>query len=188
MKLSDYTTDNFERGKPRLVEFMWIILSSWFVSSKIPGTAHRKLLLRVFGAKIGKGGCIKPGVRVKFPWRLVVGDHSWIGEDVWIDNLAQVQIGNNCCISQGSYFCTGSHSWSEPRFNLKVFPITVEDCAWIAAKASVGPGVVVGQGAVLTLGSVATRSLARWTVYSGVPARVDKVRFFNNEEPRARTL
>jgi len=128
-------------------------------------------LLGAFGATVGKGVQIKPGVRVKFPWRLEIGDHSWIGEDVWIDNLAPVTIASNCCISQRVYLCTGSHDWSRPTFDLIVRPIHIKQAAWIAACSTVGPGVTVGEGAVLALGSVATHDLEPWTIYTGIPAK-----------------
>jgi putative colanic acid biosynthesis acetyltransferase WcaF len=149
---------------------MWLLVQWLFISSWIPGAAHRRWLLRAFGADIGERVNIKPGVRVKFPWRLSIGKHSWIGEDVWIDNLAQVTIGRDCCISQGSYFCTGNHDWSQPTFDLIVRPIRVETGAWVAAHSIVGPGVVIGEGAVLGLASVATKNLRPWTVYQGAPA------------------
>jgi len=107
---------------------------------------------------------------VKFPWRLRIGDHSWIGEDVWIDNLAPVTIGSHCCISQGVYICTGNHDWNRESFDLITLPVTIHDQAWLAAKSVVSPGVVIGEGAILSLGSVATSDLKEWRVYQGVPA------------------
>lgn len=169
-RLKGYTTPLFSRGAPTAVEALWILVQWLLVSSWLPGSAHRRLLLKLFGARIGRGVVVKPGVRVKFPWRLEVGDHSWIGEDVWIDNLAKVDIGANCCLSQGAYICTGSHDWSRPSFDLITKPVTICDGAWIAARAVVGPGVTVGDGAVLCLGSTATRDLAAWQVHLGVPA------------------
>jgi putative colanic acid biosynthesis acetyltransferase WcaF len=142
-----------------------MLLSSW-----VPGAAWRATLLRLFGARIGQEAIFKPGVRVKFPWRLSVGDHCWIGEDVWIDNLAAVSLGNHVCVSQGAYFCTGSHDWGKQSFDLIVKPISVGSHAWVGAKSLVAPGVCVGEGAVLGLGSVATRSLEPWTIYAGNPA------------------
>lgn len=146
------------------------------MSSWVPGSAHRRLLLKAFGAKIGTGVIIKPKVRIKFPWRLEIGDHSWIGEDAWIDNLALVKIGSNACISQGAYLCTGSHDWSSPTFDLIVKPITIADGAWVAAKSTVGPGVTVGEGAVLGLGSTTSKDLDPWSIYSGAPAEFLKKR------------
>jgi putative colanic acid biosynthesis acetyltransferase WcaF len=171
MRLDAFENAAFDRQRPAVVEGLWILVQAAFVRSFIPGSAHRRLLLRAFGAQVGRGVVIKPGVRVKFPWKLEVGDHSWIGEGVWIDNLAPVRIGSNCCVSQAAYLCTGSHDWSSPSFDLIVKPIEVRASAWIAARAVLGPGVVVGEGAVLTLGSVATGALEPWTVYAGHPAR-----------------
>jgi putative colanic acid biosynthesis acetyltransferase WcaF len=158
------------------VEAIWIILQALLVQSFLPGTWHRVALLRAFGARIGIGVTIKPGVRVKFPWRLSVADHVWIGEDVWIDNLAPVRIEPNACLSQGAYLCTGSHDWSAVGFDLITQPIMIGQSAWICARASVGPGVTVGEGAILTLGSAAYSDLAAWTVHTGTPAVPTKAR------------
>lgn len=166
----------FTRGRPAIVELLWMFLQAIFVSSSIPGSAHRKLLLRLFGAKLGKGVVVKPRFRVKFPWRLEVGDHSWLGEDVWIDNLAEVKIGSHCCLSQGAFLCTGSHDWSLPNFDLIVKPITLERGAWVAAKSVVSPGVTLHEGAVLALGSLAISDLEPWSVYIGTPAVFQKAR------------
>lgn len=148
-----------------------LLLHSW-----IPGSAWRAGLLRLFGAKVGRGVVLKPRIRVKFPWKLTIGNHSWIGEDVWIDNLADVIIGSHCCISQGAYFCTGSHRWDREAFDLVTRPIRLADHCWIGAQARVAPGVGIGEGAVLTMGSLATSDLEAWRVCSGMPARVIKQR------------
>ena len=168
--LADYTPGSFSRGRPAVIELAWMLVQAAFVSSWVPGSTHRRWLLRAFGARIGPGVVVKPRVRVKFPWRLEVGEHTWIGEGAWIDNLAAASIGANCCISQDAYLCTGSHDWSSPSFDLRTAAIRVDDGAWVAARATVGPGVTVGKGAVLGLGSVATNDLAPWTVSLGVPA------------------
>jgi putative colanic acid biosynthesis acetyltransferase WcaF len=147
-----------------------MLVQALFVSSWIPGARHRRTILRIFGAKLGKGVNIKPGVKIKMPWRLEVGDYSWVGEDVWIDNMAPVTIGNHCCLSQSVYLCTGSHDWQAPGFDLITGPITICDKAWLGAKSMIGPGVTVGEGAVLTLGSVATKDLQPWWIHRGNPA------------------
>jgi putative colanic acid biosynthesis acetyltransferase WcaF len=176
VSLRDFDNSLFRRGRPILVEAMWMVASALFVESRIPGSMHRRLLLRLFGARIGKRVAIKPGVRIKFPWRLSIGSDSWIGEDVWIDNLDRVKIGNNCCLSQGAYICTGSHDWSSPRFDLITKPVTIGDCAWIAARTTVAPGVVAMEGAILAMASVATANLDPWSIYQGVPAKFIKPR------------
>jgi putative colanic acid biosynthesis acetyltransferase WcaF len=171
MRLDLYDNRTFRRAKPWWMEALWLIAQCLFVRSLIPGSAHRRVLLRLFGARIGKDVTIKPGVRVKFPWQLMVGDHSWIGEDVWIDNLAVVSIGAHCCMSQSVYLCTGNHDWTAVSFNLRTAPIRIDDGAWIAARAVIAPGVSVGEGSVLAIGSVATRDLDAWSINAGNPAR-----------------
>jgi len=170
LRLDLFDGTQLNRGRPAWVELIWLLVQALFVSSWIPGARHRRILLRLFGAKLGKDLNIKPGVKIKMPWRLEVGDYSWIGEKVWIDNLAPVVIGKHCCLSQEVYLCTGSHDWQASRFDLITAPITICDNAWVGAKAVVGPGVTVGEGAVLALGSVATMDLKPWWVYQGNPA------------------
>ena len=164
--LAAYNVGDFSRGRSWIVEALWLVVQALFVSSSIPGSAHRRILLRAFGATIGRGVNVKPLVKVKFRWRLKVGDNSWIGEAAWIDNLADVVIGNNCCISLGAYLSTGSHDWKSPRFDLITKPIVICDNAWV-----IGPGVNVGVGSVLTAGSVAVSNLEPWMIYQGVPAQ-----------------
>jgi putative colanic acid biosynthesis acetyltransferase WcaF len=180
--LSRFENSSFRRGRSILIEGFWFVANWLFVRSTLPGSLHRRVILRWFGAKIGRGVAIKPGVRVKFPWRLAIGDNAWVGEDVWIDNLASVAIGANACVSQGAYLCTGNHDWSRAAFDLVVKPITIEAGAWIAARAVVGPGVTIGAGAVLTLGSLATRNLEAWTIYEGVPATPVKKRVITDTD------
>jgi putative colanic acid biosynthesis acetyltransferase WcaF len=145
--------------------FEGVLFNSW-----LPGSAWRVGILRLFGASIGRGVVIKPHVRVKFPWKLKIGDHSWIGESVWIDNLAEVSIGSNCCISQGAYLCTGSHRWDKATFDLETWPIVIEDQCWVGAMAKVAPGVRMEEGAMLAMGSLTTSNLDAWQIFNGAPA------------------
>ncbi len=172
MKLESYKTGGYSPGRQLFTQLAWWYVGEPLVrSGLLPFSPLKVALLKLFGARIGRGVRVKPGVRIKFPWRLEVGDHSWIGERVWIDNLATVSIGSNCCVSQGAYFCTGNHRWDSPQFELVTGPIHLADHVWIAAQAIVGPGITVGEGAVLTLGSVATMPLEPWSICSGNPAR-----------------
>ena len=127
-------------------------------------------------ADIGQQVRIKPGVRVKFPWRLSVGDSCWLGEQVWIDNLAPVTLGHDVCLSQGVYLCTGNHDWSKSTFDLRLGAITIGQSAWIGAQAVVVPGTSVGEGAVVTVNSVASGALSPWLIYAGNPAKATKQR------------
>ena len=125
----------------------------------------------MFGARIGKNVVIKPRVNIKYPWFLVVGDHVWIGENVWIDNLAQVTLGDNVVLSQGAFLLCGNHNYKKVSFDLRVDPILIEEGAWVCAGAIVGPGVTICSHAVLSLGSVATGNLMAWQIYKGNPAQ-----------------
>lgn len=170
MNLSSFKTGDFQRGRPSWVEALWLLVQALFISSWVPGSMHRIWMLRAFGAIIGSGTVLKPHLRIKFPWRLSLGDHVWLGEGVWIDNLASVEIGSHVCLSQGAYLCTGSHDWGSSHFDLIVRPIRVADHAWICARATLAPGTVVGEGAVVALGAVASGVLPPWQIYAGVPA------------------
>lgn len=184
MRLDKYENSQFDRGASRIKESLWLLCGGLLITSWFPGSAWRIKLLRLFGALIGKGVVIKPKFRVTFPWRMVVGDYCWIGEGVWFDNLLEIRLGNHVCISQGVYLCTGSHDWSRQGFDLIVKPINIESQSWISAMSKVGPGVTVGEGAVLTLGSVATQTLMPWSVYGGSPAIKIKKRSISNHGRR----
>jgi len=182
--LKQFENVEFERGRAKIIELAWIIVSKIIIEGSIPGSNYRRAILRWFGADIGYGVIVKPGVKIKFPWKLKVGEYSWIGENSWIDNLAEVEIGDNVCISQGVYLCTGSHNWSKESFDLIVRPIVLENNSWIAAFCVVGPGVTIGEGTVLGLGSTTTKSLESWKVYSGFPAAFIRDREIVKESKR----
>lgn len=165
-----YNNSWYKPGRNFLVRALWYRVSSLFVNSRFPFSGFKIFLLRLFGAKIGKGCCVKPNVNIKYPWNLTVGNHTWIGEYAWIDNLTKVTIGNNCCISQGGYLLTGNHDYRGPKFELIVRPVTMEDGSWVGAKAIVCPGVTLRSHAILAVGSVATSSLDEWSIYQGNPA------------------
>jgi putative colanic acid biosynthesis acetyltransferase WcaF len=177
MRLDQYTIGTYTPGAPLWKQILWYFIGSPLVECHWLAISSIKVwILRLFGAQIGQLVRIKPGVRVKFPWRLTIGNYVWIGEDCWIDNLAHVTLENHVCLSQGVYLCTGNHDWSDASFRLSIAPIYIEESSWIAAKSMIGPGVTVGKGAVLTLGSVSTHSLESMTIYSGNPAQAIKRR------------
>src|SRR4051794_36257417 len=129
--LSTFDNSWYNPGRGRIIASMWFFFGLPIIRSSInPSSSVRRSLLRLFGARIGPGVVIKPGVRVKYPWRLTIGADSWIGEDCWIDNLEQVTIGSSACLSQGAYLCTGNHDWSDSAFGLMTKPITIGDGAW----------------------------------------------------------
>lgn len=126
--------------------------------------------MRLFGAQIGAGCNIKPGLRVKFPWRLVVGHSCWLAEDAWIDNLAVIRLGDRVCLSQGAYLCTGNHDFRSPAFTLRPSSISVGSDAWIAARAVLAPGTHIGDSAVVALGAVVSGSVPARAIVRGNPA------------------
>lgn len=175
--LSSYDNSWYNPGGSSLKRFVWYFVNAIFFKSHFNPVSSLKVgLLRLFGAEIGRGVVVKPGVNVKYPWLLSIGDYSWIGEDVWIDNLAKVAIGSNCCISQGAMLLCGNHNYRAATFDLMVKPITIGDGAWVGAKSVVCPGVTVGRDSILTVGSMATTDLEDGKIYQGVPASIKSSR------------
>lgn len=158
-------------GASRLKQFLWYCINVLFFVNPLNFSSGLKLwLLKLFGAKLGNSVVIKPGVSIKYPWLLSIGDNCWIGENVWIDNLTEIKIGKNVCLSQGSMLLTGNHNYKRPTFDLIVKSIILEDGVWIGAKAVVCPGVICRTHAILSVGSVATSTLAAYGIYQGNPA------------------
>jgi putative colanic acid biosynthesis acetyltransferase WcaF len=177
--LSSYNNDWYakEIGAPRWKQFIWYFINIlFFINPFNPLNGIKIWWLKRFGAVLGKGIVIKPAVNIKYPWKLTIGDNSWVGEKVWIDNLAQVFIGKNVCLSQGAMLLTGNHNYKKSSFDLMVAPIVLEDGAWIGAHSVVCPGITVGTHAVLTVQSVAAGNLEAFGIYQGNPALKVKVR------------
>lgn len=170
--LSAFSSRGYTPGRSRLMQAIWFFIGAPLLRCHlIPISAVRRAILTAFGATIGRGLVIKPGVRVKYPWLLQVGNHCWIGEDCWIDNIAPTVLSDDVCISQGVYVCTGNHDWSDPAFRLMVQPVRFEKGSWVGAKAVVGPGTTIGECAVVTAGSVVNGSVPPYEIHAGNPAR-----------------
>ena len=171
MDLSRFSTRDFDRGASKAKEFVWLIVSLFlFQLGPLKLSALKCWVLRRFGASVGRGVVIKPDVKITFPWKLTLGNDVWLGEECWLLNLAPIKIEDNVCISQRAFLCSGNHNFKLPTFDLMVEPITIERGAWIAAGAFVGPGVTVGNHAVLSACSVATGDLDPGGIYQGNPA------------------
>lgn len=156
---------------PRWKVVLWFLTNSIFLNTYLPIPVALKVrVLRLFGATIGRNVTIKPAVNIKYPWLLRVGNYVWIGEQVWIDNLSEVVIGDNVCLSQGAMLLTGNHDYRRPTFDLTTRPITLDNGVWIGAKSVVCSGVRCQSHAVLAVNSVATHSLDAYGVYQGNPA------------------
>ncbi len=186
VKLELYDNSWYHPGRTKIVQLGWYFLGFPLVrSSFLPSYGAKRFILRLFGAKVGRNVIIKPGVRIKYPWRLKVGDHVWIGEDSWIDNVGDIEIEDNVCLSQGVYLCTGNHDWSDETFGLKLAPILLSRGCWIGAKSSILPGVCVGVGGIAVAGSVVFKSIPAWEIHGGNPAVFRKCRRMNVNELRA---
>jgi putative colanic acid biosynthesis acetyltransferase WcaF len=154
------------------VRGLWYIVSLLVFESRLfPCGWLKPLILRLFGAQLGRGVVVKPRVKIKFPWRLTAGDHVWIGEEVWIDNLAEVTVGSHVCLSQSVYLCTGSHDHRSPGFELVTRPIRIGNGAWIAARALLLPGCSVGANSIVAAGSVVSGEVDEGIVVAGNPAQ-----------------
>jgi putative colanic acid biosynthesis acetyltransferase WcaF len=174
--LASYNNSWYKPGSP-VKRFFWHYTNAIvFKSGLFPFYSIKVFFLRLFGAKIGKGVHIKPFVNIKYPWFLTIGDFVWIGENVWIDNLANVTIGNNVCLSQGSTLLTGNHDYKKKSFDLSIKTIIIEDGVWIGAKAIICPGVICKTHSVLTVASVATKEIEAYGIYTGNPAQKMKNR------------
>lgn len=169
--LTQFDNSCYSPGRSRLVIAIWYFVNVLFLKNPLnPSSKFKVVLLRLFGAKVGVGVNLKPSINIKYPWNLEIGDYSWIGENVWIDSLDKVRIGNNVCLSQGTYLCTGNHDWSDCAFGLVVKPVEVEDGAWVGAGAIVLPGVTIATHSVITAGAVVSQGTEPYMIYSGNPA------------------
>lgn len=169
--LSKYSNSWYDPGSAVTRGLWYLINACFFLNPLFPFSKAKIFLLTIFGAKVGKGVVIKPRVNIKYPWRLAIGNHVWIGEEVWIDNLAQVAIGDHCCISQGAFLLCGNHNYTKSAFDLIVKDITLEEGVWIGAKAIVAPGAICHSHAVLSAGSMGYGELEAYSVYAGNPAQ-----------------
>lgn len=159
-----------DRGRSRIVEAAWYMIKCGIFLSALPFPSGLKCaLLRLFGARMGRGVVIKPRVNIHFPWKIAVGDFAWIGEEVFILNFEPVSIGAHCCISQRAFLCAGSHDYRKPEMPYRNRQITVEDGAWIGAQVFVGPGVTVGSEAVIGAGAVVVKNQPAGMVCAGNP-------------------
>ena len=150
-------TKGLDRGRPKWFEAIWYLVKCSLFLTPLPfPSAFKRSILRFFGARIGRGVVIKPRVNIHLPWKLTVGDFSWIGEEAFILNFEPVTIGAHCCISQRVFLCTGNHDYRKPTMPYRNKPITIEDGGWIGAQVFVAPGVNIRNEAVITAGSIVT--------------------------------
>lgn len=170
--LRQYNQSGFDRGRSG-----WVVLVWWLVQSIVfPLSLHqmdgfRCLVLRLFGAKIGKGVKIRPTARFTYPWKVSIADYSWIGDNVVFYSLDEIAIGSHCVISQKSYLCTGSHDLKDVAFRLMTAPIKIGNGAWVATDCFIGPGVKIGANAVIGARSSVFSDIESQQVAWGSPCR-----------------
>ncbi len=171
-RLAGFTGAGYDRGRPLPVQVAWLAVSGLVVTRWwCPGRV-RVALLRAFGARVGAGTNIRHGVRVHWPWKLTVGDHTWIGEGAHLLNLEPIVLGSDVCVSQDVLLCTGSHDRRSPTFEFDNAPIVVEDGAWVAARATVLRGVRIGADAVVGATALVTRDVPAGAVVLAPAATV----------------
>ena len=175
-ELKTFNNKSYKPGN-FLKRTIWYVLNEIFIRNRFFIWSKPKvLILKLFGAKVGSGVIIKPGVNIKYPWNLKIGDFCWIGEGVWIDNLDDVDISNNVCLSQGSMLLCGNHDFKKSTFDLITKKITIKEGCWVGAKAIVCPGVTLHSSSILTVNSVASTDLKANGIYKGNPARLIRER------------
>lgn len=168
--LGSFNNDDYNPGSP-FRRGLWYFFNVLFlINPWNPFSSLKKGVLKLFGAKIGDGVVLKPGINIKYPWKLEIGDNTWIGERVWIDNLEKVSIGSNVCVSQGALLLCGNHDYKKSTFDLIAKEIILEDGSWVGAKSIVTGGVTVESHAILSAGSVTSKNLEKNKIYRGNPA------------------
>ena len=160
---------------------LWGMVRPFFHFSPRPFFGWRRFLLRLFGARIGSEVHIYNSATIYMPWNLEVGDWSSIGEHAFIYNLGRVTIGSKTTISHRAHLCAGTHDYTDRSLPLLKLPITIQDSAWVCADVFVGPGVTVGEGAVVGARSVVVKDVEPWMVVAGNPAIAIKKREMKDE-------
>jgi putative colanic acid biosynthesis acetyltransferase WcaF len=166
-----------------VVQLWWMVQSTFFRLSPQFMYAWRRWLLCLFGSKIGRGVLIRSSARVTYPWKLKIGDYSWIGDDTVLYNLGEIEIGAHVAIAHRVYLCTGSHDYTDPKFAIAALPIVIEDEVWLPNDVFIGPGVTVGHGTVVGARSSVFRDLPPMMVCYGHPAKPIRPRVVKHHPP-----
>lgn len=167
---------NFRGCNSAKVQLWWLVQSTLFSMSPQFMYSWRIWLLSLFGAKIGKGAIIRPTVRITYPWKVSIGNHSWIGDHAELYSLGEIEIGSNSVISQNSYLCTGSHDFTKETFDIYAKKITIEDEVWVASDVFIAPGVTIKKGAIIGARSTVLNDMPEGMICYGYPAKPVKPR------------
>jgi putative colanic acid biosynthesis acetyltransferase WcaF len=183
-----YTGPSFSL-RNRIARVVWgVVVLFLFRYSPKPFHSWRSFLLRCFGAKVGRGVHVYPGVKIWAPWNLDLADECGVANGAILYSQGKITIGRRAVISQGSHLCAGTHDYTKPGFPLVTRPIVISDNAWVAAEAFVHPGVTIGEGCVIGARSVVTRDMPAWMVCAGHPCKPLKNRIITEKEMQFDTL
>ncbi|WP_052383581.1 putative colanic acid biosynthesis acetyltransferase [Pseudacidovorax intermedius] len=176
--LSKFRVPDGFRGRSKIgVQLWWLVQATLFRWSPQVLYKFRSWLLRIFGARIGRNVLVRPTVRITYPWKLSIGDYSWIGDDVVLYSLGFISIGNHSVVSQKCYLCAGDHDYHDEAFPIRARPISVGSRSWLAADTFVGPGVTIGDDVVVGARCSVFQDIVPNSVVVGTPARRVKDRF-----------
>lgn len=163
----------------KIMRILWEIVKPFFYHSPRPFFGLRNWILRLFGAKIGKNVHIYPRVNIKLPWNLTIGNNVGVGEDTLLYSWAMITIEDDAIVSHKCQLCSGSHDCFDPEFPVILSPIIVKKGVWICTQVFIGPGVKLGEYAVVSSGAVLMRNAKSWGIYVGNPASKVGDRSFN---------
>ena len=175
--LSRYSQSTEFRGKSKVYVQLW-----WFVQATLINVSPqvfygwRRFWLRLFGASIGKKVLIRPSVKITYPWKVSIGDYSWIGDDVVLYSLGEIEIGSNSVISQRSYICTGSHDYTKETFDIFAKKVKIGNSCWLATDVFIAPGVTIGNSTVVGARSSVFKNLPSNKICTGSPINQIKAR------------
>jgi putative colanic acid biosynthesis acetyltransferase WcaF len=175
--LSEFVLPKNFRGRSIVtVQIWWFVHALLFRGSPQFAYRFRAGILRIFGAKIGSGVLIRPTVRITYPWKVSIGDNAWIGDDVVLYSLGEIEIGENAVVSQNSYLCAADHDYRQPNFPIRAAKVHVQEEAWVASDVFISPGVTIGRGAVIGARSLVTKNMPARMVCHGSPCKPVKRR------------
>jgi putative colanic acid biosynthesis acetyltransferase WcaF len=175
------------RGRSALtVQLWWLVQATLFRLSPQVAYGWRRWLLRLFGARVGRGVLVRPSVRTTYPWKVVLGERAWIGDDVVLYSLERISVGHDAVVSQRSYLCAGTHDHEQASFPLVGRPIVVGNESWLATDVFIAPGVTIGNGAVVGARSSVFSDLPEMMVCFGTPAQPvrPRLKLRTNARPR----
>jgi len=189
MKL-DIENNRTQRKYPRSIMALrvaWSVFGILFTYSPRTAFGWRSFILRSFGATVGKNVHIYNSSIIYMPWNLEIDDWSSIGEWVLIYNLGKVRIGSRATISHKAHICAGTHQYNDASLPLIKSPVSIGSQAWVCAEAFVGPGVCVGEGAIVGARAVAVKDVSPWTIVAGNPANIIGQRVLNTSRDQIYT-